>query len=320
MTKISRKDIHIISRYSNLSEQGVESALKENVYASKEDWMKFLRLFLITLGIGFTVAGIVFFFAYNWAELNKFIKMGLTHALLMASALLALLPRINLTIRKILLTGSAVLVGVVFAVFGQIYQTGANAYDFFLAWTVFVTLWVIVSNFTPLWLIYLLLINTTFILYAQQVANDWSEVFVFAVLFFVNTSTVLISNLLVKYWKIPTVPTWFINTVALAAVSYATLGIVFGIFGRFQVAFPILIVMTLVVYALGIWHGLKARSGFFLSIIPFSLIIIISSVLIDVIGGDDMFLLVGLFIVSSITFLIKKLIDLQRAWANEERG
>jgi NADH:ubiquinone oxidoreductase subunit K len=37
----------------------------------------------------------------------------------------------------------------------------------------------------------------------------------------------------------------------------------------------VLILITAIVFALGIWQGLKTKSGFYLSVIPFSLIIII---------------------------------------------
>ncbi len=314
MKNIQQEDIQIISRYSDLTEQGVDRVLKQNVYNNKESWQKFFRLFIISLGVGFTVAGIVFFFAYNWADLHKFVKIGLTQGVLIAATIVALLPKINENIKNIILTGASVLVGVLFAVFGQIYQTGANAYDFFLAWTVFVTIWVLVSKFSPLWLLYLALINTTFILYSQQVAKDWSEVFICFLLFIINT-VVLISTI---YFGKKKIPNWFLNTVALASISYATIGIVIGIFDKHQTTFPIFILLTAIVFALGIWHGQKTKSGFYLSVIPFSLIIIVSALLIKISDGEMMFLLVSLFIIGSVTLTIKNLIDIQKKWANEK--
>lgn len=307
MKNIQREDIQIISRHSNLTEQGVERVLINNIYNDKESWQKFFRLFIISLGVGFTVAGIVFFFAYNWADLHKFVKIGLTQGILIAATIVALLPKINDNIRNVILTGASVLVGVLFAVFGQIYQTGANAYDFFLAWTVFVTIWVLVSKFSTLWLLYLVLINTTFILYSQQVAKDWSEVFICFLLFIINT-TVFISTI---YFNKKKTPNWFLNTVALASISYAIIGIVIGIFDKYQITFPILILLTALVFALGIWHGLKTKSGFYLSVIPFSLIIIVSALLIKISDGEMMFLLV-LFIIGSVTLTIKNLINIQK--------
>ena len=314
MKNIQREDIHIIGRHSNLTEKGIGRALKENIYNDREAWRKFFRLFVISLGVGFTVSGIIFFFAYNWADLHKFIKIGLAEGLLVATTILVLLPKININTRNIILTGASVLVGVLFAVFGQIYQTGANAYDFFLAWTVFVTLWVVVSNFAPLWLLYLILINTTLILYSQQVAKEWSGVFVYSLLFVTNTITLISGIFLSKYEQLK-VPNWFLNTVALASATYATMGITIGIFDSFRLAFPILIVMTTIVYASGIWHGLKSKSGFYLSVIPLSLIVIISALLIKISTGGMMFLLVSLFIITSVTLTVKNLIDIQKKWA-----
>lgn len=311
---MQRQDIHIISRHSNLTEERIAKSLKDNVYNDKSAWQKFFRLFFISLAVGFTASGIVFFFAYNWADLHRFAKIGLTEGVLIATTILAFLSRRNNNIGNIILTGASVLVGVLFAVFGQIYQTGANAYDFFLAWTIFITIWVLISKFAPLWLLYLVLINTTFLLYSQQVAKDWSEVFVCTLLFIINTA-VLVSATIFAGEK---APNWFLNTVALASASYATIGVVVGIFNRYQLAFPILIVVASAVFALGIWHGLKTKSSFYLSIIPLSLIIIISALLIKISDGEMMILLVSLFIIVSVTLTIKYLIDIQKKYSNEK--
>jgi uncharacterized membrane protein len=318
MKNIQREDIYIISRHSNLTEQGIDRALKRNVYNDKEAWQKFLRLFFVSIGVGFMVSGVIFFFAYNWADLHKFIKIALTEALLIITTSLVLLSKIKANIRNIILTGAAGLVGVLFAVLGQIYQTGANAYDFFLAWTVFISLWVIVSNFTPLWLLYLILINTTFIFYSEQVVKDWSGVFVSTLLFIINASVVITAVFLSKYKKLVSIDNWFLNTVAIASVACATIGITNGIFSTYQLALVVLILITLAVFALGIWEGLRSKNGFYLAVIPFSLIVIVSALLIKISDGATTFLIVSLFIVASVTFVIKNLIDLQKKWTNEK--
>ncbi|WEK37208.1 MAG: DUF2157 domain-containing protein [Candidatus Pseudobacter hemicellulosilyticus] len=317
MKHIQRKDIHIISRHSNLNETAIRKVLEEQVYNDQASWKKFLRLFFISLGIGFTVAGIVFFFAYNWANLHKFAKIGLIEGLLITTTALALLPKLQLTTRNIILTGATVLVGVLYAVFGQVYQTGANAYDFFLAWTVFASLWVLVANFAPLWLLYLVLINTTLLLYAQQVANYWPDALEPTILFFINTAVLVTAILLVRYRK-AIVPAWFLQIVALGCASYATLGIVNGIFDRYLGVLPVLGALTAIAYGAGIWFGLKTRDRFYLSIIAFSLITIVAALLLKISYQAGMLLLVGLFVVASVTLVIKYLIDLQQKWKNEQ--
>ena len=316
MTKIEREDIQVISRHSNWSEKSIDKILKEEIYHNKESWQKFLRLFFISLGIGFTTAGIIFFFSYNWADLHKFIKLGLIEGLIVITILTVLFTKISLDIKNILLTGASILVGVLFAVFGQIYQTGANAYDFFWGWTMFITLWVVISNFAPLWLIFITLINTTLILYSQQVAHKWSEVFVFTLLFVINILFLTIALFGKKINKKIKSPIWFSNVIALACVSSSTIGIVLGIFDKNQTSFFVLIVITSILYALGIKYGLKMKSGFYLSIIPFSIIIIISAFLIKISDDAGMFFFISLFVIASVTFVIKNLINLQKKWIN----
>jgi uncharacterized membrane protein len=316
MTKIEREDIQIITRHSNWSEKSIDNILKKNIYSDKESWHKFLRLFFISLGVGFTTAGIIFFFAYNWADLHKFIKIGLIEGLIIISTLVILFSKISLDIKNILLTGTSILVGVLFAVFGQIYQTGANAYDFFLGWTMFITIWVFVSNYAPLWLVFITLINTTLILYSQQVAHDWSEVFVFTLLFIINILFLTTSLFGKKINGEIKVPIWFSNLIALASVSFCTIGIVFGIFDENQTSFFVLIIITSILYGIGIKYGLKLKSGFYLSIIPFSIIIIISAFLIKLSDDAGMFFFISLFVIGSVTLVIKNLIDLQKKWIN----
>jgi uncharacterized membrane protein len=318
MTKIEREDIQIISQHSNWSEAGIDKILKQEIYSNEADWQKFLKLFFISLGVSFTIAGIIFFFAYNWADLHKFIKLGLVEGLIITITLVVLFSKVSLDIKNILLTGASILVGVLFAVFGQIYQTGANAYDFFLGWTMFITLWVLISNFAPLWLVFITLVNMTIVLYSQQVAHNWSEIFMLTLLFGVNLSFLII--VLFSEKMIPEVkpPNWFTNLIVLVAVSFSTIGISMGILEGLQQLSPfiILIILASIFYIIGIFYGLKVKSGFYLSIIPFSLILIISAIFIKLSDDAGMFFGISLFVVISVTLVIKNLINLQKKWTN----
>ena len=73
---------------------------------------------------------------------------------------------------------AALLFGGLLAVYGQIYQTGADAYELFLSWSLFTIGWVVISRFTPFWLIWLLALNLTLVLYWGQVlGTDVSALF-----------------------------------------------------------------------------------------------------------------------------------------------
>lgn len=317
MAKLKREDIHLISRYSNWSEKGIQKTLKETVYTDTATWYTFLRLFFISLGVGFTVAGILFFFAYNWADLHKFIKIGLIEGLIVIVTLVIVFSKLKPDIKNILLTGASILVGVLFAVFGQVYQTGANAYDLFLGWTMAITIWAIIANYGPLWFVYLTLINTTIFLYSEQVAHDWSFIFTCTVLAIINTISFIAFLLSSKLSKSHNSPTWLLYILVLAAVCFTTLGIMNGIFERtkesYDPAFFILFIFAAITYTIGIYHGQKQKNGFYLSVIPLSIIIIISTGIIEVTEGDGgVLLLLSLFLVGSVTLVIKNLMNLQK--------
>src|SRR5690606_42051813 len=95
MAKLDRSDIEWIGQHSNWSEKGISQALREHVHADGGAWEKFLSRSFLGLGTAFSLAGIFFFFAYNWDSLHRFVKLGLLEGLLvlLVLGLLALRPR-----------------------------------------------------------------------------------------------------------------------------------------------------------------------------------------------------------------------------------
>lgn len=73
---------------------------------------------------------------------------------------------------KVALLATAVLLGTLLAVYGQTYQTGADAFGLFMTWAILIIPWVLLGSFAPLWLLLLVLLNLSLILYYQQVINQ----------------------------------------------------------------------------------------------------------------------------------------------------
>lgn len=313
----NRENIYRVNRHSNLKEKTVQQFLTDHVYAGKPEWNSFLKIFLLTLGAGFTVAGIVFFFAYNWEGLHKFAKLGLAEAAFVIAGACIFISKFNETVRSIMLTAACVLVGVLFAVFGQIYQTGANAYDFFLGWTVFITVCVLVSDFAPLWLIYIVLINTTLFFYAEQVADHWEERMVFLIHFCLNTSVLAATVMLQKIKNNLHIPVWFTNSLAFAAAFFATVGSTIEIIDYDEGNLYVVLLSVLLVYGLGVYYALNKKSIFYLAVIAFSSIIILSALIINAGSGSETFFFIFIFIIGSVTGVIKGLISLHKTWSHE---
>lgn len=313
LQSITRDVIHTISRYSNWRSAGIEQSFREHkIYSDRPMWLRFIDVSLMCLGIVFSVAGIIFFFAYNWQDMHKFLKLGLIQVLLIAAIALVLFSRFDVFIKNCILCGASFLTGALFSVYGQIYQTGANAYDFFLGWTVFITLWAVVSGFAPLWLLLISLADITILMYANQVARGWSAPLLFFILFVVNTAC-LMGFMRFNHRD---APQWFLKILAVSAICWSTISIVAGISTQYNPAWWVSLAVVTVMYVAGIAHSLKSRSIFYLLIIPLSVIIIVSAFLVDT-GDQDftwMLFIVGAFIASSITVLITQLMKLNKKW------
>lgn len=315
--KLSRDIIHSIARHSNWREAGIADWLRKGqVYAAPQDWIKFIRLFLLGLGGSFLISGIIFFFAYNWADLHKFVKLGLIEMLILAVTFAAVFLKLSSTAKNVLLTASTMLVGVLFAVFGQIYQTGANAYDFFLGWTMCVVLWVVVARFQPLWFIFLALLNTTFVLYTQQVATGWSFAVVLDALFVFNATAVVAWEVLAAKGRVSIQHRWFPRLVSLAAITAITISMISNLYDGIGEDYRIAFLLGAVMYGLGIWHGLRVRDIFYLTALPFSGIAFVTAALVRIgqSAPEMMLLLATLFVVGSITLLVQYLTNLNRQW------
>jgi uncharacterized membrane protein len=127
-----------------------------------------LRPFL-ALGGGHLLAGIIFFFAYNWDGLSSFAKFGILETAIIISAVLALLVKLDRAAGQALLIGTSVVTGVLLAVIGQVYQTGADAYELFTIWALLVIPWVLASRSGAHWFVWLIIVNIAFATYGAQV-------------------------------------------------------------------------------------------------------------------------------------------------------
>lgn len=131
-------------------------------------WHRFLSRVLLLLGAGLVLSGAVCFIAYNWDRFGAFSKFALIELAIVGAALVAWrkLPRLT---GQVALSAAAVLVGALLALYGQVYQTGADPYGLFLGWLALILPWVIAAEFSPLWLFALGLLDVSVLLYWGQV-------------------------------------------------------------------------------------------------------------------------------------------------------
>lgn len=128
------------------------------------DWRRFGEGLLLAAGAMLLLAGIVFFFAFNWHVLPRLYKVGLAEILWVGGLGLALWLDWGRASGRWALFAGCTLSGVCLAVVGQVYQTGADPWQLFAAWAVLILPWAVLARFPALWALVLVLANAALVL------------------------------------------------------------------------------------------------------------------------------------------------------------
>jgi uncharacterized membrane protein len=155
---------------------------------TEKKWGTWVANILLILGVSFLLAGITFFFAFNWQNmlpLHKFTAIEIGICLFILGAIIY---STRTSVFAFYLMGASILVGVFLAVFGQIYQTGADTFQLFTIWAILILPWVFIAQFTPLWFIWLIIVNLALIFFLQNTS------YFYAVLLIFNITVLLIKE------------------------------------------------------------------------------------------------------------------------------
>lgn len=131
-------------------------------------WARWAGRALLAVGVAHVLAGILFFFAYNWADMPPLIKFAVVEAGVLICVAGAWIAGIDRPAGQSLLIGASVLTGVLLAVIGQVYQTGADAYELFAAWALLILPWALASRSPAHWLVWLVVACLAAGLFAGQ--------------------------------------------------------------------------------------------------------------------------------------------------------
>lgn len=129
------------------------------------DWRLFLGRLTLWLGTVALASSVIFFFAFNWDELGRLAKFALVEAAILAALLALWRLGLDGSAGKAGLLLLSLLTGALLALAGQVYQTGADTFELFAWWAALILPWVLVGRFSPLWLVWLGLLNLALFLY-----------------------------------------------------------------------------------------------------------------------------------------------------------
>ncbi len=161
-----RQQILSWQQSGHIDHENIEKALAvSESNHSPSAWFGFISKSILWLSILSIAFGVIFFFAYNWDEISITLKFGLIQLLMLMSLFTYTQTKTYSHANTATLFFMALLIGTLFALFGQTYQTGKDPWQLFLLWTVFVMPLALTSRSSSLWLLYLGLGNLTLNLY-----------------------------------------------------------------------------------------------------------------------------------------------------------
>lgn len=202
--------------------EDVDEALSlTGIRADASCWRIFIDCLLLCLGGLSLACALIFFIAYNWGEMGRFAKFGLVQcAIVLAIASYWKLGSERLS-GKIALLVAAIFVGVLLALYGQTYQTGADTWQLFFSWCVLILPWALLARFVVIWMLWIVLANLSLVLYYQTVPSVIdlffrSEMDLLWLLFAFNGAVLIVWECLMKFCP------WLSSrwTVRLLATAY----------------------------------------------------------------------------------------------------
>ncbi len=181
----------------HIPKEKIDEALSiTKVFPNEKDWLVFIGQLLLWLG-GIAIAfAVMFFIAYNLDNIGKFVQFGAIEALIAISVFTYWKFYNHPIASKVSLLSASILLGVLLALYGITYQTGADTWQLFFTWAMLITPWVIIGRFPALWIVWLVLLNTSIILYQSTFISSYFFFYdLTKILFIFNTLALLIWEL-----------------------------------------------------------------------------------------------------------------------------
>jgi uncharacterized membrane protein len=199
------------------------------------EWRSFLERLLAWMGAVLLATALIFFLAYNWETMGRYAKLALAQGALLVALGFVWWLGLERAAGKATLLAAALLAGALFALIGQIYQTGADTFELFAAWALAILPWVLLGRFAALWLVWIVLLNLAITLYFHAFGGIFGLLFgprsQLWLLFGVNTAALAIWELAARAGVEWLRERWAARILAFASGGFVTALALFDVFG-----------------------------------------------------------------------------------------
>ena len=186
-----------------------------------------LKNSFLYFSILFVITGVSCFVAYNWNKMGNFTKMTIPMSLIILGIIGWFIFQNKKLYRELSLFSSSFFIGTLLAVFGQIYQTGADPYTLFRNWGIFILIFSFVEKFYPLWTLNVTVFTISGMLYSRLYGNFTMICITgsIVVLFFLLIYIIMIKKMSLE------IKEWFFYILAFSSTALMTVGIFWNVLG-----------------------------------------------------------------------------------------
>lgn len=230
-TPVNRAYIQQLYHHGVIDASGYQFAIK-TLFPSQQ-WALWMMRLAIGLGTSLLLIGILFFFAYNWQDMSMLSKFSLIQGAMILSVIGAWWVGFHHLLGQCLIVSASVLIGVFFAVFGQIFQTGADAWQLFAVWAVLMLGFIAVSRSPIQWVLQWVVTGVALYFWLGQAIHwgnyDWRSAGIPAILTFYTAGVWGMQMLMQQRWSWLQ-STWLYRVVVMVVFILALLTFCMALF------------------------------------------------------------------------------------------
>lgn len=335
---MNRKELDAFVEHHQLSAPHVDLALTlAQARPTPAETFRFSVRALLLAGSISLAAGVVFFVAANWDALRVTGRFVLFELLLLVSVSLAFLQPSPKVIGRYALLMAFVTTGALLALFGQTYQTGANAYELFFTWTVLALPFVLASQWSVLWGAWVLVLNVALglfcgfrpeggLLWVLFIGSGWTTSGLLLIAAVVNLALCALAELAQK--RLPAAlasrapPIWLRRFILTCALFFATWSGCLAITGFHENRATVLGLAAILI-GVSVYAGRRRADVYPFALVAASIIALVTSLITQMNSHGSMgmigtALLLALWLIVSSTVSGRILMHLFRTWRTVE--
>lgn len=189
-----------------IAEEQLDAAIElAQIYPDAHAWRGFLDRLLLWSGSLALACSVLFFIAFNWTEMGRYARFGLVEGSLVLAIAIYWKMNGRGIVGQAALVAATLLLGVLLALFGQTYQTGADPWQLFFTWAILMLPWALLARAAVLWILWLVLLNLSIVLYYQTFGGVFTillgpNLSAQWLLFLLNTSALAVWELCDQRW------------------------------------------------------------------------------------------------------------------------